>query len=90
MTKKELASAVAEKLEITKKLANGVIESAFETIAEALANGEEVAVAGFGKFSVTERAAREGHNPSTGEAIHIEATKSPKFKASSLLKQAVK
>ena len=90
MTKKELVSALAEKAEETKVKAAGMLDALIEVISETLSNGEEVAIAGLGKFEVRERAAREGRNPQTGEAITIAASKVPAFKASKTLKDAVK
>lgn len=90
MTKKELVSALAEKTEETKVKAAGMLDALIEVISETLSNGEEVAIAGLGKFEVRERAAREGRNPQTGEAITIAASKVPAFKASKTLKDAVK
>jgi DNA-binding protein HU-beta len=55
-----------------------------------VAAGDDVAIAGFGKFSVTERSARQGRNPQTGETIDIAASKAPKFSAASAFKGAVK
>jgi DNA-binding protein HU-beta len=55
-----------------------------------LAAGQEIAITGFGKFSVADRSARDGVNPSTGERIHIAATKAPRFSAGTKLKDAVK
>ena len=89
MNKKELINAVSERLGSTKKDADAAITAVFDVIADALADGTDVSVSGFGKFSVTERSAREGRNPATGETIQIAASKSPKFKASSALKNAV-
>ena len=90
MTKKELVSALAEKTEETKVKAAGMLDALIEVISETLSNGEEVAIAGLGKFEVRERAAREGRNPQTGEAITIAASKVPAFKSSKTLKDAVK
>lgn len=89
MNKNELISRVAEVNETTKKAAGEQVEAILAVITEALAAGEEVAISGFGKFSVTERAAREGRNPATGETIQIAASKSPKFKAAKALKDSV-
>lgn len=63
------------------------VEAIFDAISSELSNGGEVAIAGFGKFSVSERAAREGRNPATGETIQIKASKGAKFSAASALKQ---
>ena len=61
-----------------------------ETITTSLKNGEKVEILGFGAFSVSERAARKGRNPQTGEEIEIAASKAPTFKAGKNLKDAVK
>ena len=90
MNKKELVSAIAKKAEIKKVEAEEVVNAIVETISGALANGEEVAIYGLGKFEVRERAARNGRNPQTGEAITIPATKAVGFKAAKALKDAVK
>lgn len=90
MTKKELVSAMAEKTEMTKKDTETMVNAIVEVISETLANGEEVAIAGLGKFLIKERAARSGRNPQTGEAITIAASKAPAFKASKTLKDAIK
>ena len=89
MNKNELISRMAEVEGTTKKAAGEQVEAILAVITEALANGDEVSLTGFGKFSVTERAAREGRNPQTGEAIQIAASKSPKFKAGKALKDMI-
>jgi len=71
----ELSEAVAEEARITKTEANEVVRAVFGKLGDALAEGEEVKIAGFGTFKVKERAARKGLNPSTGEPIEIAATK---------------
>lgn len=95
MNKTELISKVVEVLannevKVTKKAMSEYVDTIFNVIADSVAAGDTVSVSGFGKFEVTERSAREGRNPATGEAIHIEASKSPKFRASSTFKAAVK
>lgn len=90
LNKKALAEAICEKLDITKKDAEMAVSTVFETIVNAIANGDKVDVAGFGKFEITERAARTGINPATREKIQIPATKAPKFKAAKAFKEAVK
>ena len=90
MTKTELIAKVAENAGISKKDATAAVAAVFEEITAALANGEKVAVAGFGNFEVRERAARTGRNPLTGEEIQIAASKAPAFKAGKALKDAVK
>jgi DNA-binding protein HU-beta len=87
MTKNELAEKVAESTGLAASQARNVVEAAIEAISDELAAGGEVALAGFGKFSVSQRAAREGRNPSTGETIKIAASKAAKFSAASALKK---
>lgn len=89
MNKKELVKAIAEKLETTQKAAGEQLEAILEVITDALVDGQEVKISGFGTFSISERAAREGRNPATGETIQIAASKSPKFKAAKALKDVV-
>jgi DNA-binding protein HU-beta len=87
MTKNELAEQVAEKNGLAASQARQVVETTIEVISKELASGGEVALAGFGKFSVSSRAARQGRNPSTGETISIKASKAAKFSAASALKK---
>ena len=89
MNKKELVKAMAEQLGTTQKAAAEQLEAVLDVITAALVAGEDVKIAGFGTFSVVERAAREGRNPQTGETMTIAASKAPKFKASKALKDAV-
>lgn len=90
MTKKELIATVADMYDRSKGDVKEVVDGVFETIQDSLSEGEDVAIPGFGTFSITHRAARKGRNPSTGATIDIAATKSPKFKAGKTLKDAVK
>lgn len=89
MKKVELVEAVAEKAGLTKADATRAADAVLETITEALVNGDKVPLVGFGTFSVSERAAREGRNPRTGETVKIAARKAVSFKAGSALKEAV-
>lgn len=89
MNKKELVKAISEKLEITQKAAGEQLEAMLDVITAELANGGEVKITGFGTFSVSERSAREGRNPQTGETIQIAASKAPKFKSAKALKDVV-
>lgn len=73
----------------TKKQAEATVDSVFDAIVKSLGRGEEVAVAGFGTFRVSKRAARVGINPKTGEKIQIPAKTAPKFRAGKLFKEAV-
>lgn len=89
MNKTELIEALAQKCDLTKADAGRAVDGLTEVIAETLAKGEVVSVLGFGSFSVSERAARTGRNPKTGEAMEIGASKVSKFTAGSKLKAAV-
>ena len=81
MNKTELVAAIAEKAELSKKDAEKALKAFTEVVGEELKKGEKIQVVGFGTFEVSERAAREGRNPQTGETMTIKASKSPKFKA---------
>jgi DNA-binding protein HU-beta len=87
MTKNELAEQVARRNGLSASQARQVLETTIEVVSSELAAGGEVALAGFGKFSVTNRAARQGRNPSTGQTISIAASKAAKFSAASALKK---
>ena len=89
MKKVELVEAVAEETGLTKADATKAIDTTFKAIANALANGDKVPLVGFGTFDVSERAAREGRNPRTGEPVTIAAKNAVTFKAGSALKDAV-
>lgn len=89
MKKVELVEAVAEKTGLTKVDSTKAIDATFAVITEALVKGDKVPVAGFGTFGVSERKAREGRNPRTGETVRIEARKAVTFKAGTALKDAV-
>lgn len=87
--KTDLIAGVAEKAQVSKKVATDVANALFEAIQEALANGNSVQVTGFGTFEVREHPAREGLNPRTLEKVSIPASKSPVFKAGKQLKSEV-
>ena len=89
MNKTELVAAVAEQGEVSKKDAEKVLKAFVDVVTEELKKGEKVQLVGFGTFEVSERAAREGRNPKTGETIKIAASKCPKFKAGKALKDRV-
>jgi len=90
MNKGELIEKVAKNSGLSKTDAEKALASILDAIAEAVATGEKVTLIGFGTFSVSERAAREGRNPQTGETMQIPAKKIVKFKAGSKLIEAVK
>ncbi len=87
MSKNELAEKIAARTGMATSHAREAVEAAIEAVSDELAAGGEVALAGFGKFSVSHRAARQGRNPSTGETISIAASKAAKFSAASALKK---
>ena len=89
MNKADLIDKVAESADISKAAAGRCVETVFDSISAALVEGDNVSMAGFGTFSVKQRAARNGRNPQTGATIHISASKLPGFKASKALKDAV-
>lgn len=89
MNKAQLIDAVAVAADLPKTVAGRALDSVLECISKALAEGDMVALMGFGTFSVKERAARAGRNPKTGAEIHIKAAKVPTFKAGKALKDAV-
>lgn len=89
MNKSELVAHIATSAGLTKAQATAALQ-AFETsVIDTLANGGEVTLIGFGTFKVTDRAARTGRNPKTGEEIQIVASKVPTFKAGKAFKEAV-
>lgn len=90
MNKSELVEQIAQRSGLSKDQAGEALGATIAAIEEGLAAGEEIAITGFGKFSVAHRTAREGVNPATGERIQIAATKAPRFSAGAKLKDAVK
>jgi DNA-binding protein HU-beta len=90
VTKSEFVDQVADRAGLSKKDANDAVDAMLETIESALKRGSDVTFSGFGKFSVSQRSAREGRNPATGEKIQIAASRVPKFTAGAALKKAVK
>jgi DNA-binding protein HU-beta len=89
VNKAQLAEQIAQKADLTRKDAEQAVEAALETIEEQLARGGEITLTGFGKFHVSDRNARQGRNPQTGETIQIKAARVPRFSAGSKLKQLV-
>ena len=89
MNKTELIAAVAEKAELCKKDAEKAVKAFTDVVSEELVNGGKIQLVGFGTFEVSERAAREGRNPKSGEVMNIPASKTPKFKAGKALKDMV-
>ncbi len=89
MTKAELVDNVAEKVNLTKKQTEVIVNILFSSITEALSQGDKVELRGFGSFRIRSRNPREGRNPKTGDAVHIPAKKVPFFKAGKELREMV-
>jgi len=89
MKKSEMIEAIATATGLTKADSEKAFNATFDLLKKELADGNKVSVAGFGTFKISERAAREGRNPQTGETIKIAASKSVSFKAGSELKATV-
>ena len=81
MNKAELIAKISEDAEVSKAQANAVLDSFVNAVTKTLKGGGKVTLVGFGTFSVTKRAARNGRNPQTGQVIKIKAKKVAKFKA---------
>jgi DNA-binding protein HU-beta len=90
VTKQEFVDEVSREAGLSKGDATKAVDAFLEVVEGALKRGSEVNFTGFGKFSVSERGARQGVNPQTGEKIQIPASKVPKFSAGTGLKKAVK
>lgn len=88
-TKAEMIDAVSDAAGVSKADAERTLGAFFDHVTKTAKNGEKVAWPGFGSFSTTQRAAREGRNPQTGEPVKIKASTAMKFSASSTLKQAL-
>ena len=89
MTKKELAAIVSEKVNMSKKDAEAAVNVVFDSIAQAMKEGDKVNIAGFGIFETKERSARTAKNPQTGETIEIAARKVPAVKFGKTVKELV-
>ncbi|GAA6168502.1 HU family DNA-binding protein [Sessilibacter corallicola] len=89
MNKSELIEAIAASADIPKAAAGRALDAMVDTVTNALKDGDQVVLVGFGTFSVKDRAARTGRNPQTGEPIEIAAAKIPSFKPGKALKDAV-
>ncbi|MDD6449261.1 MAG: HU family DNA-binding protein [Lachnospiraceae bacterium] len=89
MNKSELVAAIAEKAELSKKDAENALKAFTDVVADELKKGEKIQLVGFGTFEVSERAARTGRNPQTGDEMKIPASKAPKFKSGKALKDIV-
>ncbi|MBU0946323.1 MAG: HU family DNA-binding protein [Proteobacteria bacterium] len=90
MNKADLIEKVAKDCDMTKVVAEQVLNSILNTITDAVAAGDKVSLIGFGTFSVNDRAARLGRNPQTGQSIQIPARKVVKFKAGAKLAESIR
>jgi integration host factor subunit beta len=89
MTKAELVEKVADKIQLTKKQAETVVNILLNSITEALSEGDKVELRGFGSFRIRNRNPREGRNPKTGGTVQIPAKRVPFFKAGKELRDMV-
>jgi DNA-binding protein HU-beta len=89
VNKSELIDAIAASADIPKAAAGRALDATVDAITNALKEGDQVVLVGFGTFAVKERAARTGRNPQTGQPIQIAAAKVPGFKPGKALKDAV-
>jgi len=89
VNKSELIEAIAEHADLPKSSVSKVLEGFLETVTSTLTSGEEIALVGFGTFSVKERPERQGRNPATGEPITIAAARVPNFRPGKALKESV-
>ncbi len=89
MNKTELVAAMAEQAGLSKKDAEQALKAFTDVVSSELKKGGKVQLVGFGTFEISERAAREGRNPQTGETMKIAASKAPKFKPGKALKDFV-
>ena len=90
MNQSELVYEVTNRLDVTRKEAEDVIDCFLELIAENLANGDKVVLSGFGTFEIRNRVSRSGVNPRTGERIDIPCQKTPAFKVGKILKDKLR
>jgi DNA-binding protein HU-beta len=89
MTKADLIDSVSNKAELPKQKAEEIVNGVFDDIVAALKKGDKVNISGFGTFSISERKARTGRNPKTGETIQIASSRAAKFKAGKTLKESL-
>jgi|SRR4051794_28333493 DNA-binding protein HU-beta len=89
MNKMELVSAVGDRAFLTRAAANAAVDAVFDIVSEAIADGDEVNIKGFGAFSAAARPERDGRNPKTGERLRIAASRVPQFRAHKSLKNFV-
>lgn len=89
MNKSQLVDKIADGADLSKAAAARALDAFIDAVGDALKQGDQVSLVGFGTFTVRERASRTGRNPQTGESLEIAAAKLPAFKAGKALKEAV-
>jgi DNA-binding protein HU-beta len=89
LNKSDLIDAIASGADISKAAAGRALDAVVASVTGALKKGDTVSLVGFGTFYASERPAREGRNPATGQTIKIKASKAPKFRAGKALKVGV-
>ena len=89
VTKTDFVQLLAERYDITKKSATEMYENVFDTFADLVSSGDEVAIPNLGRVKINERAARVAKNPRTGDKVEVTAKKVPKFQFSKNIKEAV-
>lgn len=89
MIKADLVNKIAKEMSISKQEAETGVNLFFQTIKEAIMNGEEIELRGFGSFRFRQRGARSGRNPRTGEPVQVSPKKVLYFKPSKLLKNMI-
>ena len=89
MNKADLIEYIAQTAEVSKMAAERAVDALVASVKTSLKRGEQVTLVGFGTFYVSERAARKGRNPRTGEAVDIKASRIPRFRAGKALKDAI-
>lgn len=90
MNKRELIAQTSEGASLTRAQAAKALDVMLEAVTKALAKGQTVAITGFGSFSVTRRSEHVCRNPKTGEQVSVPASRTPRFRPSKILKDAVK
>jgi integration host factor subunit beta len=89
MTKADLVKRVSDRIQMTKKQTEVIVNTVFSSITDALTGDDKVELRGFGSFRVRRRNSRDGRNPKTGQAVHVPAKKVPFFKAGKELRELV-
>ena len=89
LTKPDFVTLLSEEYEVSKKEATEMYDAVFNTLADIVSKGNEVAIPNFGRFKIAERAERTARNPRTNEVINVPAKKAPKFQFAKNIKEAV-